>query len=70
MAAPEARLPTLARVLSAIALVAAAGVAAVGPERLDGWLRWWLGRPSAALRLGFGVAAGLGGLLVYLVAPA
>ena len=49
-AAPECRFPQAVRVLGVITVLAAVGIAVVGSERMDGFIRWWTERPLSIVR--------------------
>ncbi len=64
-AAPTCRLPMLVRVVGILAIVAAVGILALGPTRLDAFIRWWLVRSPAFIRSWALIAVAFGVLLIY-----
>lgn len=62
--APECRAPTLVRVVGIVALVAALAILAMGRERLDALIAWWLPR-DGMLRSSALFALALGALMIY-----
>lgn len=63
--ADELRHPHVMRVLAVIAVLAAVVVLAMGRERLDRMIGWWLSRPDRLLRVSALFAATFGAYLVY-----
>ena len=63
--APACRVPILVQCVGAISVVAAIVILVVGQKRLDAFIRWWLTRPSAVVRVSALFAFSLGVLLVY-----
>ena len=64
-AAPDTRLPTLLRVLGALAIVSAAGLPLVGYDRFVRVLEWWTGHPPFLMRLWSLLATAIGGLVLW-----
>ncbi|NQU38171.1 MAG: hypothetical protein HQ526_11340 [Actinobacteria bacterium] len=64
-AAPECRAAQVVRVLGVITVLAAVGLVVLGPERMDGFVRWWTERPPAILRVWSALGVMLGAFLVY-----
>ncbi len=62
--APACRAPLLGRIVGVISIVAALGILALGRERLDAFIGWWLMRPEL-IRISAIVAVGFGVLWVY-----
>jgi hypothetical protein len=64
VAAPTCRLPAFVRVVGALSIVAASGILVIGPTRLDTFIRWWLERSPAFIRIWAFVAVAFGVLLI------
>ena len=63
--APDCRLPLVVQVVGVMSLVAALGMLAMGRERLDAFIGWWLSRSPTLFRLWATAAIAFGVLLVY-----
>ena len=63
--APDCRHPLVVQVVGVVSLVAALGLLAMGRERLDAFIGWWLSRPPALFRFSATAAIAFGVLLVY-----
>jgi hypothetical protein len=63
--APDCRLPTLVRLIGFLEFGGAALLLGLGAGRLDGFVEWWLQRPSSFIRYWCLGAFALGILLVY-----
>jgi len=68
LAAPECRFPRVIRFLGVFSLVAGAAGAAIGPERLRSFVRWWTGLPTGFVRGWSLVAVAFGSFLAYAAA--
>lgn len=65
LAAPECRFPRAIRFLGVFSLVAGVATAAIGPERLRSFVRWWAGLPTGFVRGWSLVAVAFGLFLAY-----
>ena len=63
--APDCRHPLVVQVVGVVSLVAALGLLAMGRERLDAFIGWWLSRPPTLIRFSATAAIAFGILLVY-----
>ena len=69
MAAPASSTPLAFRILGALALVAALGLAAMGSERFTGLVRWWLDKPPPFVRVWCASGLLFGAFIVYASLP-
>ena len=65
VAAPDCQFPRAIRLLGILSLVAGAAGAALGRERLQSFIRWWVGLPSGWVRGWSLVAVAFGFFLAY-----
>ena len=65
LGAGECRHPAAVQVIAVLALIGAVVAPALGTERIRAMIRWWASQPSWLVRAWGGVAAGIGGFLIY-----
>src|SRR5687767_14559552 len=65
--APESRIPLVLRILGALSMTSGILLPAVGPSRLAVFVRWWSQQPQGFIRAWSGLAAAVGGLLLWAV---
>ena len=65
MVAGDTRLPQVVNVLGWIAIIAAVLVLLLGPERLESFVKWWLGLADAWLRTSAVFACAFGVFLAW-----
>lgn len=63
--APACRVPVVIQVFGGIAIAAALIILALGQQRLDRFIAWWLSRSPAVIRVSASFAVVFGALLVY-----
>ena len=63
--ADELRHPHVMRIFAVIAIAAAVAILAMGQDRLDRMVDWWLGLGDGLLRVSLTFAATFGAYLVY-----